>query len=150
MTAVDRFPYSYRSDPDVPDFDDSRPLFVFDRTCVMCSSGSSWLMRRDRQGKVAFTPAEGLLGAALYRHYRRDPDETYLYVSQGRAYTLSEGYFRMIADLGGAWRLFAVFRLVPRPLRDRTYLLVARNRCRWFGKAESCALLTEAQRERVL
>jgi predicted DCC family thiol-disulfide oxidoreductase YuxK len=150
MTAIEHPAYSYRSDPDVPEFDDSRPLFVFDGTCVLCSGGASWLMRRDRQGKVAFTPAEGQIGAGLYRHYRRNPDETYLYVSHGRAYGLSEGYFRMVADLGGAWRLFAILRLFPRFLRDWTYRLVARNRYRWFGKARSCELLTQEQRERLV
>jgi predicted DCC family thiol-disulfide oxidoreductase YuxK len=43
-----------------------------------------------------------------------------------------------------------VFRIVPRPLRDAFYRLVARNRYRWFGTAGHCALLTAEQRSRLL
>lgn len=143
-------PYSYRSDPQVPPFDDGRPLFVFDGVCVLCSGGASWIMRRDRAGRIAFTPAQGPIGQALYRHYGLAIDDTYLFLADGRAYGLSEGYFQVACVLGGAWRLAAVLRIVPRPLRDAAYRLVARNRYRWFGKAESCALLTPEQRSRLL
>ena len=42
-------PYSYRADPAVPAFDDSRPLFVFDNVCV--------LLRRDGQVQLVYKHA---------------------------------------------------------------------------------------------
>lgn len=146
----DRKPYSYRVDPEVPAFDDSRPLFVFDEVCVLCSGGAAWLMRHDREARIAFTPATGPIGAGLYRHYGLELGNTYLLVMDGCAFGLSEGYFRLAAFLGGWWRLAAIFRAVPGPLRDWAYRLLARNRYRWFGKAEACALLTAEQRSRLL
>jgi predicted DCC family thiol-disulfide oxidoreductase YuxK len=143
-------PYSYRSDPEVPPFDDNRPLFVFDGVCVLCSGGASWVMRRDLAARIAFTPAQGEIGQALYRHYGLAIDDTYLFLVDGQAYGLSEGYFRLARVLGGVWRLAAVLRLVPRALRDAVYRLVARNRYRWFGKVEACALLTPEQRIRLI
>ncbi len=143
-------PYSYRSDPQVPRFDDSRPLFVFDGTCVLCSGGAAWVMRHDRAGRIAFTPAQGAIGQALYRHYGLAIDDTYLFLAGGRAHGLSEGYFQVARVLGGVWRAAALLRLVPRPLRDALYRLVARNRYRWFGRVEACTLLTPAQLARLL
>ncbi len=142
--------YSYRADPQVPPFDDGRPLFVFDGTCVLCSGGASWIMRHDPTARIAFTPAQGAIGQALYRHYGLAIDDTYLFLAEGRAYGLSEGYFRVARVLGGPWRLAAVLRLIPRALRDALYRLIARNRYRWFGSAEHCALLTAEQRSRLL
>lgn len=150
MTEFAGATYSYRSDSDVPAFDDSRPLFVFDGVCVLCSGGASWIMRRDPAAKIAFTPAQGPIGQALYRHYGLAIDDTYLFLAEGRAYGLSEGYFQVARVLGGIWQIAVVLRLVPRPLRDWAYRLVARNRYRWFGQAESCALLTPEQRTRLL
>ena len=77
-------------------------------------------------------------------------DETYLLVADGVAYTESDGYLRLARALGGRWRAAAVLRLVPRFLRDAAYRFVARNRYRWFGRAEVCALLSPEQRERLL
>lgn len=143
-------PYSYRSDLSVPTFDDSRPLFVFDQICVLCSGGASFVMRHDRACAIAFTPAQGDLGQALYRHYGLAMDETYLFLDDGYATTMSDGYFALARKLGGWWRLAAVFRLVPRSVRDAAYRLIARNRYRWFGRTNACALLTPEQRARLL
>jgi len=150
MSEVAKPPHSYRTDPDVPPFDDSRPLFVFDGVCVLCSGGASQVMRLDRAARIAFTDAQGAIGQALYRHYGLALDDTYLFLVDGRAYGLSEGYFQVARVLGGAWRPAAVLRLVPRVLRDAVYRLIARNRYRWFGRAEHCALLTPEQRARLL
>ena len=35
-------------------------------------------------------------------------------------------------------RLVALFRLLPRLLRDPFYRWIARNRYRWFGRREAC------------
>ena len=143
-------PYSYRADPAVPDFDDSRALFVFDGVCALCSGGARRVMQLDRAGRIAFTPAQGALGQALYRHYGLEMDDTYLFVANGRGYSMSSGYFAVAQELGGWWRLALAGRIVPRFIRDALYRMIARNRYRWFGKAEYCALLTEDQRKRLL
>jgi predicted DCC family thiol-disulfide oxidoreductase YuxK len=150
MPELSRNPWSYRDDPEVPRFDDSRPLFVFDGTCVLCSGGAGWLMRRDPAAEVRFASAQSPLGEALYRHYGFAMDDSYLLIADGRAYTASRGYLELCRILGGPWRLLLVLRLVPERLSDWIYAIVARNRYRWFGRAEHCALLTPAQRARLL
>jgi predicted DCC family thiol-disulfide oxidoreductase YuxK len=52
--------------------------------------------------------------------------------------------------MGGWFRVLKALRLLPRPLRDWVYDIVARNRYRWFGKVEACALLTPEQKSRLL
>ena len=109
-----RRPYSYRDDPDVPDFDDSRPLFVFDNVCVLCSGGASFIMRHDKKQRIAFTCAQDELGEALCRHYDLDWDESYLFIRNGQPFIKSTGYFEVAKALGGIWRLGLVFQIIPR------------------------------------
>ena len=40
--------------------------------------------------------------------------------------------------------------LVPRPIRDGVYGWIARNRHRWAGKEGTCAMPTQALRQRLL
>ena len=141
---------SYRDDAAVPAFDDSRPLFVFDGVCVLCSGGASWLMRHDRKARVAFTPAQEPLGRALYAHYGVVMDESYLLIADGRAFTASRGYLELCRILGGPWQLLRLGAVLPERPRDWIYAAVARNRYRWFGKTEYCALLTAEQRARLV
>lgn len=142
--------FGYRDDPTVPGFDDTRPIFVFDGTCALCSGGAALLMRHDRAGKVRFVSAQSPLGRALYAHYALPIDESYLLIDRGRLHIKTDGYLRLVAILGGAWHLLRAGAIVPRPLRDAAYRLIATNRYRWFGKVEQCALLTPDQRARLL
>jgi predicted DCC family thiol-disulfide oxidoreductase YuxK len=150
MPEVSAKAYSYRGDPAVPPFDDSRTLFVFDGVCVLCSGGASWVMRFDRRAKVNFAPMQGVLGQALYRHYGVAPNETYMLLANGRAFTASRGYLELCAIMGGFWHLLRVGALIPERWRDALYASTARNRYRWFGRVEYCALLTPEQRARLL
>ncbi len=150
MPELARSPSSYRDDGAVPPFDDSRTLFVFDGFCVLCSGGAGWLMRVDRRRLINFTPVKSPLGRALCQHYGIDPDETYLLLDNGRAYTATRRYVRLCAVLGGAWHALRLGAIVPERWRDRVYAAVARNRYRWFGKTDACALLTPEQRDRLL
>lgn len=150
MPEVSKQPFSYRDDPSVPDFDDGRALFVFDGICVLCSSGASWIMRHDSRALVNFTPAQEALGRALYAHYGIEMDESYLLIADGRAYTASRGYLELCRILRGWWHVLRISSIIPERPRDWFYALIARNRYRWFGKADYCALLTKEQRERLL
>ena len=40
--------------------------------------------------------------------------------------------------LDGFWSLLTIFLLIPRPIRDRTYDLIAAYRYHIFGKTDSC------------
>jgi predicted DCC family thiol-disulfide oxidoreductase YuxK len=48
------------------------------------------------------------------------------------------------------WAWVRVLRLVPKPLRDAVYNLVARNRFRIFGKYETCFVPDAELRARVI
>jgi predicted DCC family thiol-disulfide oxidoreductase YuxK len=150
VNANRNVPYGYRQDGGVPPFPDDRPLFVFDGVCVLCSSGAAWLMRHDQRGMFRYTSAQSPLGQSLYRHYGAALDETYLLLDRGRVFEKSDGYLRMAAILGGWCSLGRAFRLIPRPIRDVLYDVIARNRYKWFGKTDCCKLIPEDLRQTLL
>lgn len=150
MPELERPAYSWRDDTAVPAFDDSTPLFVFDGICVLCSTGASFLMRRDEEGWINLASAQSPLGTALYRHFGLPIDDSYLFLRDGRAFTKSRGYFEVFDALGGWWRLLKAARILPERASDWLYDRLAANRYRWFGTAGQCALLSEEQRARLL
>jgi predicted DCC family thiol-disulfide oxidoreductase YuxK len=63
----------------------------------------------------------------------------------------SDAALAIAAYLAGPWRpLAAVARVVPRPLRDRTYDLIARHRHRILRDRSVCLVPTDQQRARFL
>jgi len=126
------------------------PIFVFDGHCVLCSTGASFVMRHDPQGKVRFVSAQSPLGTAVYAHFGLPLDASYLLIASDGTYTRTTGYFALADILGGWFRLGKVFKVIPRPIRDRVYDWVAANRYKLFGQSEQCALLGADQRARLV
>jgi predicted DCC family thiol-disulfide oxidoreductase YuxK len=150
---VRRTAYSYRDDPDVPDFDDSAPLIIFDGFCVLCSRGVQWVLARDPGGASRFAAIQEPIPRALYRHYNLDADrfDTFMVIADGAAHLRWAGVLAAARTLPAPWRqLGALGRLVPNFIGDRIYDWVQRNRLRWFGGRDVCFAPTDAERRRFL
>jgi predicted DCC family thiol-disulfide oxidoreductase YuxK len=145
-------PYDYRNDRSVPAFPDDRPIIVFDGHCALCSGWVSFVLRHDRAAAFRLLPAQTPLGAALYRHYRLDPEdyETNILIADGVAFFKSESAIRMLERLGAPWSAARVLRLLPASFRDRLYEIVARNRLRWFGRRDQCLISAPRYEDRFL
>jgi len=130
---------------------------LYDGLCGLCDRSVQFLLRHDSGARLRFATLQGGIGAAVRRRHPVLPpiDETILLVeapetAAERVRVLSDAALAAIARLGGAWRLAAALRLVPRPLRDAVYGFVARRRTRWFGRLDACRIATPEERSRFL
>ena len=144
--------YSWREDPSVPAFADDRPILIFDGHCVLCSAFAQFILRHDRARRFRLLAAQTPLGTALYRHLGLHPTdyETNILLEDGQVWLKSEGSIRVFERLGFPWSLMASGRVLPRPLRDRLYEVIARNRRRWFGTRATCYRPDPADADRFL
>ncbi|MNC72147.1 hypothetical protein D3C75_1231620 [compost metagenome] len=75
---------------------------------------------------------------------------TVVLLENGVCYTESAAVLRIARRLRFPWPAAYLFIIIPRPLRDALYRLVARNRYRWFGRDEQCMVPTPEIRKRFL
>jgi predicted DCC family thiol-disulfide oxidoreductase YuxK len=117
-------------------------VIVYDGYCHVCVGGARFHLRHATNAGFRLVPMQSEEGRALLAQNGIDAEDpaTFLVLDRGRKLTESTGALHVITDMGGAWRLFAVARVVPRGLRDALYRLLARNRYRWFGKRATCYL----------
>jgi predicted DCC family thiol-disulfide oxidoreductase YuxK len=127
-------------------------IVLFDGVCNLCNDTVRFVLARDLEGRFKFAPLQSGAGRALLTKYGLSADllGTVVLIEDGRAFERSDAALRIAAGLGGAWLALGALRLVPRPLRDALYDWIARNRYRWFGRREECALPTPDQRHRFL
>jgi predicted DCC family thiol-disulfide oxidoreductase YuxK len=130
----------------------AHPLVLFDGVCNLCSRSVQTILRHDRQARFRFASLQSPLGEKLRDDLGIDREkvDSVILVEGGRWYKESDAALRIAHGLGGLWKAFGILRLVPRPLRDAAYRLIARNRYRWFGKTETCWVPTPELRERFL
>ncbi|HSG38082.1 MAG TPA: thiol-disulfide oxidoreductase DCC family protein [Thermoanaerobaculia bacterium] len=130
----------------------THPIVLFDGVCNLCSGSVQFILQRDPAGKFRFASLQSDHGQRLLTERGIDPKalDSVVVIDGGRLYRESDAALRIARDLKGAWKVLTVFRVIPRPLRDWAYRLIARNRYRWFGKAETCWLPTPELRGRFL
>lgn len=144
--------YSYRDDPAVPGFSDEGPVVFMDGECMLCSAAARTIARLDRREEFRICPIQSPIGSAVMVHFGFDPKDpdSWLYLTDGTAYTSMDGIIMAGRRLGGVGRLLGIFTLLPPPLRQRLYLWIARNRYRLFGRGDLCAIPDEGLRRRLL
>lgn len=149
---IEKAPYSYKSDPVVPPFADDRPVIVIDGTCALCTRGIGWLLKFDKNLLFRVAPIQTRIGEALYRHYGFDPAtyDTFMVISNGRAFVRTDGYIETCRLLGGPWTIFTLAKIIPKSWRDAVYYWLDRNRIKWFGRTEYCELIPKDKRHQVL
>lgn len=132
-------------------------VLVFDGVCVLCSGWVRFLLRHDHAGRYAFAAMQGDRGRALLHAHGLDPDDplSLLLVEYDRSDGVrvsidSDAVRRVLAGMGGLWRLAHLIAILPGSLRDPLYRLLARNRYRWFGRHEACMVPDPAQADRFL
>jgi predicted DCC family thiol-disulfide oxidoreductase YuxK len=127
-------------------------VIVFDGVCVLCSRWVKFILARDPHARYRFAAMQSASGRMLLRDHGLDPDDpvSLLLFDGARPWTDTEAILRVVTRFGGAWRLAALARIVPRRARDFLYRNVARRRYRWFGKRDSCLMPTPETADRFL
>jgi predicted DCC family thiol-disulfide oxidoreductase YuxK len=117
-------------------------VIVFDGHCNLCSGWARFHHRHPLTPPFQLMAMQSEAGRALLLSHGIDPDDpmTFLVLDRGRCLTESDAAIHVVTELGGAWRLVGVARILPQAWRDSLYRLLARNRYRWFGRRATCYL----------
>ncbi len=131
------------------------PVLLYDGVCGFCNKTVQMILDRDRRGEMRFAALQSDYGRGVVaRHPELEGVDSVVLVERAggaeRVYVRSEAALRVAAYLGGVWRFFLLARVIPAPVRDFFYNLVARYRYRLFGKYESCMLPPPQVRSRFL
>jgi predicted DCC family thiol-disulfide oxidoreductase YuxK len=128
------------------------PLLLFDGVCNLCHGAVQWILARDRKQVFRFASLQSRVGreALAEAGFTGPTPESVVVIEDGQVYLAGNAALRVASILGGVWSAAAVFRIIPRPIRDGIYHWIARNRYRWFGKKEACPMPTPGTLERFL
>jgi predicted DCC family thiol-disulfide oxidoreductase YuxK len=129
-----------------------RDVVIFDGICNLCSHSVQFVLRHEAKPEILFASLQSAPGVQLLREFNFNPDEakTFVLISGGVAYVKSAAAIRVARQFRGAWKLLSAVWVIPRPVRDYLYDVVARNRYRWFGQLEACMVPTPEIANRFL
>jgi predicted DCC family thiol-disulfide oxidoreductase YuxK len=127
------------------------PVIFFDGVCGLCNAWIDFVIARDKKRVFCFGPLQGETASRWLNLPPEAGFDSVMLVDSTGAYRKSDAVWRILARLGGPWRLVAgLLRVIPRPIRNWGYDFVARHRYRWFGRKETCRLPSADERERFV
>ena len=126
-------------------------IILFDGECNFCDKSVQFIMARDKNARFSFTSLQSEIGKQLLVQYDAPEDlDSFVLIENGRFYTQSSAALRVCKSLDGAWKFLVAFLIVPKPVRNFFYTILAKNRYKWFGKKDQCMLPSKEQRKRFL
>lgn len=126
-------------------------IILYDGVCVLCSGWMRFVLDRDSRRVFRFSPIQSDYCRALAQGLGIDPDDpdTNAVVLGKVAYRRSDAALEVVSRLPG-WDGVKILRLVPRPLRDLVYRLIARSRYRVWGRHAVCDLGGQNYADRII
>jgi predicted DCC family thiol-disulfide oxidoreductase YuxK len=125
-------------------------IVFYDGQCGLCHRGVKFILKRDPPpGAFRFAPLQGETFRAMIAPARL-ADSIIVRTADGALLDRSGAWIHILRRLGGGWKMLAaIIALVPRPLRDGVYALVARVRHRLFRRpSDLCPVVPPELRER--
>jgi predicted DCC family thiol-disulfide oxidoreductase YuxK len=127
-------------------------IVLFDGVCNFCNFWVNFLIERDKKDKFRFVALQSDRGQEFLKKYnlKTEDFDTFVLINGDKTYSKSTASLIVAQNLGGFWKLLYVFIIIPRPLRDFIYSIIAKNRYNLFGKRDVCRIPTEEEKGKFL
>lgn len=126
---------------------------MFDGVCNLCNSALQFMLRVEKHDKLQFCTLQSDAAITLLEHLNAPRElSTVVYVFDGHIYTHSTAISLLLRHHAKPIYGFLglMLAVIPRPIRDFGYRVVARNRYKWFGHKETCLMPTPALKARFI
>jgi predicted DCC family thiol-disulfide oxidoreductase YuxK len=115
-------------------------ILLFDGVCNLCNGLVKFIIRHDRQGKIKFAPLQSISGQSLMSGFFPDNKivDSVIFIRKDKLLVKSSAVLNIFRELGRGWRFFYCLIIIPFPVRDFFYDIIARTRYRIFGRMDTC------------
>jgi predicted DCC family thiol-disulfide oxidoreductase YuxK len=115
-------------------------ILLYDGVCNLCDSLVHFIKKRDRHGKFVFFPLQSETGQSFLKKFGLPPDDmdSVVYIRGDKYFLRSSAILNSLRELGGIWKLFFVFIILPAFIRDFFYVVIAKTRYKIFGRHDYC------------
>lgn len=113
-------------------------IIYFDGVCGLCNSFVKILLKVDSDLK--FATLQGNSGQKLLTkiNFNKSEFDTVIFKKNDQVYTKSSAVFEIFKTIGGLWKVFLIFSVLPISITDAVYRYIALKRFKVFGKLDQC------------
>ena len=117
-----------------------KSIILFDGVCNLCNGFVQFAIKRNRKKNLHFSSLQSEFSQITLKKFgfKSDYIESLVFYKNGKIYTKSGAALRIAKELDGLWPLTYSLMIIPYPIRDFVYNIIAKNRYKWFGKKDQC------------
>ena len=118
----------------------SKSVILFDGYCNLCNSQVNSILRFDSKKFFYFSNLDSSFSKKVIKENKVESLEgkTIILYHNNKIIIKSNAAIKIAYLLGGFFKIFIIFKILPNFIRDGIYDVISRNRYRWFGKSDSC------------
>jgi predicted DCC family thiol-disulfide oxidoreductase YuxK len=126
-------------------------IILFDGTCAFCERSVRFIASRD-DGYFRFGASQNPEGQALLASFgtSREAARSLILIEDQQIFLRSTAVLKVAARLRAPWRYAAVLLMLPRPIRDLVYRMIAAVRHRIAGQSNACEIPPPEIRARLI
>jgi len=127
-------------------------IILFDGVCNLCNKSVQFVIEHDEQNYFKFASLQSNFGQTFLKENKLNQTnfDSIIYIEDDKYYTKSPAALKIAKHLDKNISWLNYFSVVPKPIRDFFYNIIAKNRYKFFGKQESCWLPTKELKAKFL
>lgn len=126
-------------------------IILFDGVCNLCNKTVQFILKHDHKEYFLFASLQSEIGQSLLKQHGLPSDLNSVVLIEGdQTYTESDVPLQICKRLPKLWKLLFIGKLIPPPVRNSLYRLIAKKRYSWWGQSESCMIPAPQLKKRFL
>jgi predicted DCC family thiol-disulfide oxidoreductase YuxK len=115
---------------------ENQSIVLFDGVCNLCNSAVRFIIKRDKEKTFKLAPLQSSFSEDLNQqfHFKQPLLNSIILIENNKVYYKSTAVLRVVKKLNGPIKILYIFIIIPPFIRDAVYMVIAKNRYRWFGK----------------
>lgn len=127
-------------------------ILLFDGECNLCNRTVQFVIKRDKKANIKFASLQSDAGTQMMQQFNIPIEyiDSIILVENKKIFYKSTAALRLCKKMDGLWPILYIFILIPAFIRNFVYDFIARNRIKWFGKADNCWVMTPELKQRFI
>lgn len=126
-------------------------IILYDGLCKLCNGSVKFIIKRDSKALFKFQALQNYQEIQkLDSQFQKQIPDSIIYIQEEKILSKSTAAIMICKKLDGLWPIFYVFIIIPKPIRDYLYDIIAKYRYSWFGKHDSCMIPNRNIKDRFI
>ena len=113
-------------------------IILYDGSCNLCKGVVGFIRKRDKTKKFLFVSLQSEIGKTLLIEAGLPADylKSVVYRRYGKYFLKSAAVLHIFKDMGGIWKFFYAFIIIPPFIRDFMYKIIVKMRYKFYKRQD--------------